>query len=96
METDELEAIMSGESLFEFRSKRAFKKLDLDGSGEIDKKEIFAFMKESTEGDISEEELMKDIKKWQNAVVHDDIRFTIEDFKLIFRELVKSELGVKI
>lgn len=47
METDELEAMLEGKTLIDFRVERAFKKLDKDSSGYIDRKEITEFMKES-------------------------------------------------
>ena len=40
MDIDELEAILEGKSLFDFRSERAFKKIDKDKSGTLQLKEI--------------------------------------------------------
>jgi len=38
--------------------------MDTDNSGFIDKEEIINYMKETTGGDISEEEIMEDVSKW--------------------------------
>jgi Ca2+-binding EF-hand superfamily protein len=42
--------MLNGTSLFDFRAKRAFVKMDKDSSGYIDKKELTLFMKESLQG----------------------------------------------
>jgi len=54
MDYDELEAILSGKTLFNFRAEKAFNNMDENKNGLVDKIEIIKFMKDSTEDDITE------------------------------------------
>lgn len=51
-----MEAIVDGNiSLFDFRVERTFKKLDTDGSGEIDADELRSYMKDAMGDDFNED-----------------------------------------
>lgn len=46
--------MLDGKTVFDFRSERAFDRIDADNSGYLEKNEIKNFIRESVEGEIDE------------------------------------------
>ena len=84
MDLDELEALLSGKTLFDFRAERAFKAMDKDKSGTLQKQEIMNFMIDSIEGDVDEVHLEEDLKNWEKRDINKDKVYDLNEFKMIY------------
>ena len=79
--------------MFDFRAERAFKKLDKDNSGGLDKDEIKEYLKESMGDDWNEEEFEKEYNQTFNVSLDDDDDATsIEEWKIIFKKMAHKVL----
>ena len=57
MEQDELEAILQGKTLLQYRSVKAFNKIDSNGDGHLTRDEVKVYMKEAMGHDYDQEKL---------------------------------------
>lgn len=89
MDKDELDALLDGKTLFDFRVERAFKKIDKNNSNTLCKEEIIAYIKESIDGEIDDLHLEEDLKKWEERDVNNDNVYDLEEFKMIYRDMVR-------
>ena len=92
MDKDELDALLDGKTLFDFRVERAFKKIDANNSNTLSKDEIIDYIKESIDGEIDDLHLEEDLKKWEERDLNNDNVYDLEEFRLIYRDMVKLQL----
>lgn len=92
MGKDELDALLNGKTLFDFRVERAFKTIDKNNSNTLCKQEIIDYIKESIDGEIDDLHLEEDLKKWEERDVNNDNVYDLAEFKMIYRDMVKVQL----
>jgi Ca2+-binding EF-hand superfamily protein len=88
MGDDELKAMLDGKSLFDFRAEQSFHIIDTNKSNTLSKQEVKDYVKESIDGELDEEHLIEDLKKWNEFDLNDDGEFSIEEFKLIYKQMI--------
>lgn len=95
MDNEELKAVLSRKKLIDFRAERAFKLMDKDKSNTLSKDEVKAHIKEEIDGELDEENFEKELKKWDNFDMTGYDYFNLEEFKLIYRQMVLEQFHVK-
>lgn len=86
--------MLKGKSLFDFRTEQQFKNIDFNKSDTLTKEEVKKFIYESIDGEIDEQHLEEDLKAWDKLDLNKDGVFDINEFKLIYREMILHQLGL--
>lgn len=94
LDDDELEALVDGKvTLFEFKCRQIFKKLDKDNSNSLDKQEIREHFEESMGEKFDDEHFEKELKTHFNVSFDDKAEeYTFDEFKVIFKQMAENLL----
>lgn len=94
MTNDELKAMFDGKSLFDFRTEQQFKNMDKDNSNTLTKEEVRNFVDGSIDGDVDQVHLEEDLKKWDELDLNKDGVFDLNEFRLIYKQMIQQQLNM--